>query len=171
MRISRALILLIAIAAAACASPYYKGIDLRDGMAPTDVQALARRAYAGDKEAQYLLGQRLEAGNGVGQDLEQAEALYRGAANDKGGTRWIYVPRSGPVDARNEQFEKPVTPGSVSASTRLLELTIDDQAADTSDKALEKDTGPANQLAELSFSQFALDRNLAAVMSSKSLRD
>ena len=165
MKLARGLILLIAMAAAACNSPYYKGIDLRAGMAPTDVQALARRAHAGDKEAQYMLGRRFEAGGGVGQDLEQAEALYREAANDKGGTKWIYVPQSGPVGARIEQFENPTTYGSASADERLSGPQSSENTAENQDDVLHGKDLTKKPLDELATSEFALDRKVAVLAS------
>jgi hypothetical protein len=54
--------------ATACASSNYMGISLAPGAAPTDVQHLAARAQAGDKQAQLELGERFEEGRGVPTD-------------------------------------------------------------------------------------------------------
>jgi len=79
----------------ACASSDYMGLSMAPGAALPEVQALARRAQAGDKQAQLDLGIRFEEGNGVQQDKKRARKLYRAAASDSGGTAWVYMPSPG----------------------------------------------------------------------------
>jgi len=81
---------------AACAANAYAGIPFGPGAAAPELQALARRAQAGDKQAQLELGIRYEEGRDVPVDLGRAERLYSIAANDSGGTRLIFVPSSRP---------------------------------------------------------------------------
>lgn len=81
--------------ATACASSNYMGVSLAPGAAPTDVQRLAARAQAGDKQAQLELGERFEEGHGVRADRARAMRLYRMAAADSGGPMWVYSPSSG----------------------------------------------------------------------------
>lgn len=81
--------------ATACASSNYMGISLAPGAAPTDVQRLAARARAGDKQAQLELGERFEAGDEVPADRRRAIRLYRMAASDSGGPLWVYSPPVG----------------------------------------------------------------------------
>ncbi len=59
------------------------------------LQSLARRAQAGDKQAQLELGIRFEEGRGVERDLKKAKKLYGKAASDSGGTIWVYSPPVG----------------------------------------------------------------------------
>lgn len=80
---------------AGCASNGYAGISLAPGAADSELQALARQAEAGDKQAQLDLGIRFEEGRGVPQSIARAEWLYLQAAADSGGTRPVYVPASG----------------------------------------------------------------------------
>jgi len=91
-----ALFACLATATTGCAaSSSYMGINLTPGDAPASVQALALRARQGDKQAALDLGKRLEAGDGVPQDLTRAMRLYRMAASDSGGTIWVYSPSPG----------------------------------------------------------------------------
>ena len=83
-----------------CASPsHYMGIDLVSASTAaseqTELQQLARRAQAGDKQAQLELGARFEEGRGVPVDLDKARKLYAAAASDSGGTIWVYSPPVG----------------------------------------------------------------------------
>ncbi|WCM25843.1 SEL1-like repeat protein [Sphingomonas sp. QA11] len=78
-----------------CVSSEYAGISLRPGATSADIQALARRAQAGDKYAQLALGVRYEEGRGVPRDLAKAKILYARAASDSGGTLWVYSPAVG----------------------------------------------------------------------------
>lgn len=82
-------------ALSACVSSEYMGISLRSGAAESELQALARRARAGDKQAQFELGIRYEEGRGVPIDIRRAKKLYTLAASDSGGTIWVYVPSPG----------------------------------------------------------------------------
>jgi TPR repeat protein len=78
---SQAVPLLASLALGACAAPSsYMGISLEPGAAASDLQDLARRAQAGDKQAQLDLGITYEEGRGVGVDLKRAERLFRIAA-------------------------------------------------------------------------------------------
>jgi len=79
----------------ACATHHYMGISMIPGEAAPDVQALAQRAQAGDKQAQLDLGIRFEEGAGVPQDAGRAMKLYRQAASDSGGRIWVYTPEPG----------------------------------------------------------------------------
>lgn len=64
------------------------------------MEELTRRARAGDKRAQFELGERHERGDGVSRDRQRAIALYRAAAQDSGGTRMMFVPQpNGSVSA------------------------------------------------------------------------
>jgi hypothetical protein len=78
---------------AACAAPaQYMGIGFAPGAASTELQALAMRAQAGDKQAQLDFGIAYEEGRGVSVDRRKARKLYRLASADTGGTTWAYVP-------------------------------------------------------------------------------
>jgi TPR repeat protein len=90
-----ALALLAAPLLAACAANSYAGISFAPGAADSELQALARRAQAGDKHAQLELGIRYEEGRGVAVDLARAERLYRMAASDSGGPIQVYSPPVG----------------------------------------------------------------------------
>jgi TPR repeat protein len=80
-----------ALALGACAAPgTYAGISLAAGIADPQLQALARRAQAGDKRAQLDLGIRYEEGLGVATDLGRAEKLYAIAAADAHRQTWRY---------------------------------------------------------------------------------
>jgi TPR repeat protein len=82
---SLAVPLLASLALAACAAPSsYMGISFAPGAAASNLQDLARRAQAGDKQAQLDLGIAYEEGRGDGVDLKRAEALYWMAAADTG---------------------------------------------------------------------------------------
>jgi TPR repeat protein len=67
------------------------GIGFAPGAASTELQGLAMRAQAGDKQAQLDLGIAYEEGRGVSVDLLKARNLYRLASADTGGTTWVYV--------------------------------------------------------------------------------
>jgi hypothetical protein len=85
--------LLASLALGACAAhTSYMGISFAPGAVASDLQDLARRAQAGDKQAQLDLGIAYEEGRGVAVDLRRAERLYRMAAADSGGIRPIYSP-------------------------------------------------------------------------------
>jgi len=79
----------------ACASGEYVGIPLRSGTASAELQALAQRARAGDKEAQFLLGERFEEGRGLPRNIGRARKLYAAAARDTSGTILVYAPATG----------------------------------------------------------------------------
>jgi hypothetical protein len=78
-----------------CAARSYMGIPFAAGAADPEVQALARRAQAGDKQAQLQLGIRYEEGRGAPRDLGRAERLYRLAGTDSAGTVYVYTPPAG----------------------------------------------------------------------------
>jgi hypothetical protein len=83
----------IGIALASCAAPAsYMGISLASGATADDLQGLAQRAQAGDKQAQLALGIAYEEGRGVPVDLKRAARLYGLAAANIGGTTWVYAP-------------------------------------------------------------------------------
>jgi len=77
---------------AGCASSSYMGISLKSDEAAPDIRELARRAQAGDKQAQLDLGIRFEEGVGVPHDKVRATRLYQMAATDSGGAIWVYSP-------------------------------------------------------------------------------
>lgn len=78
-----------------CTASRYAGIDMRPHGAPVDVQALARAARSGDKQAQLDLGILLEEGRGLPVDRRRALALYEAAAKKSGGFIMLYVPNAG----------------------------------------------------------------------------
>jgi len=83
------------LAAPACTSTRYMGLSMVPGETAPEVQALAQRAQAGDKQAQLDLGIRFEEGNGVPRDIKRTMKLYRQAASDSGGMMWVYSPSPG----------------------------------------------------------------------------
>ena len=90
-----AALLAAALLMGGCASQQYMGVSLKPGGADPAVQALAARAYTGDKQAQLDLGIRFEEGAGVARDLTAAKKLYLQAASDSVGTIWVYTPPVG----------------------------------------------------------------------------
>lgn len=122
--------LMLAIAAlcafAACAPNSYAGISFAAGAAPTELQSLARRAEAGDKQAQLELGIAYEEGRGVSVDLERARDLYRLAASDSGGPLYVYQPRVGEAGARVVRIERGSAPSGLDeAEARLRAFSAD----------------------------------------------
>jgi len=116
--------LLGALALAACAPTTYAGIPLRGGAADSELQELARRAHAGDKQAQLQLGIAFEDGLGVPVDLDRASRLYQQAASDSGGAVYIYSP---PVGREGSGRVIPVANGPrrqglAAARARLVRL-------------------------------------------------
>lgn len=119
----RAILLLSSFGVAAC-SGRYMGLDVSQLDRITAL--LVQRADLGDKQAQFELGQRFAAGDGVPQNCEKAEKLTRRAASASGGTLWVYSPpvTSGgqgqviPVD------RGPVQPGLAAAGNSLATGTI-----------------------------------------------
>lgn len=112
----------------ACAtSKSYVGIPLAAGSADPALQALARRAAAGDKQAQLDLGIALEEGRGIERNLGKAERLYRLAASDSGGRTWVYSPPVRPGGSgRAIPIEwGPKRPGLAEAARRLAALRSD----------------------------------------------
>lgn len=104
----------------ACTSNSYAGIAFAPSAADPALQALARRAEAGDKQAQLALGIRYEEGDGVPVDLDRARDLYRLAANDSGGPLYAYQPAVGNAPARVTRIaDAPVQPGLEEARRRL----------------------------------------------------
>lgn len=88
-----ALVLPICLVLVGCATrTSYMGIGFAQSRPETQLQSLARRAQAGDKQAQLALGYRFEAGFGVPLDIKRARKLYRLAALTTGGTIYVYVP-------------------------------------------------------------------------------
>lgn len=117
-----ALTLIAPLLLTACAtSSQYMGIGFAPGAASAELQALAMRAQAGDKQAQLDLGIAYEEGRGVTVDLSKARKLYTLASADSGGTTWVYVP---PVRAGEAGRVTPVNlgvrqSGLVEAKVRL----------------------------------------------------
>ena len=88
-----------------CAAPSsYMGISFAPGAAARDIQQRARRAQAGDKQAQLDLGIRLEEGIGIASDPNGALILYKAAASDSGGTKLLYIPASRNAPAMTVPF-------------------------------------------------------------------
>jgi hypothetical protein len=107
-----------------CATDSYAGVPLTAGAADAELQALAMRAQAGDKQAQLELGIRYEEGRGVPADPRRAARLYRLAASDSGGTVHVYTP---PVSPQSQGRVLPVQtgarqPGLEAARERLANL-------------------------------------------------
>ncbi len=114
----------MASACASTASPYY-GIDLSavyaDASTETaQIQALARRAKAGEKQAQLALGIRFEEGEGVPRDLEAARALYSQAAEDTQLKHTAFISDGGAT--RAETVYTGVEKGLEEAADRLRQL-------------------------------------------------
>jgi hypothetical protein len=114
----------LALSACAAASSY-AGIPLAPGAADEDLQQLARRARAGDKQAQLELGVRYEEGRGVPPDLKRARALYQSAASGSGGRQLVVVPgsSSGSRPTVVPISTGPRSPGISEAITRLKRLS------------------------------------------------
>lgn len=107
-----------------CAATGYAGIPLAAGAADPELQSLARRAQAGDKQAQLDLGIRYEEGRGVPVSPARAERLYRRAAQSSGGVQLVYVPAASP-QGRGQTvpfYRGPVVPGLPEAQARLAGL-------------------------------------------------
>ncbi|HEY0029048.1 MAG TPA: hypothetical protein VGC35_14380 [Allosphingosinicella sp.] len=78
------------------ASSSYAGISFKPGAAEPALEQLARRARAGDKQAQLELGVRYEEGTGVARDLKRARDLYFDAATRRSKRQTaVYLPRKG----------------------------------------------------------------------------
>jgi hypothetical protein len=91
------------------------GIPLASGAADPELQALARRAQSGDKQAQLELGIRYEEGRGVRTDYELAERLYR-TASGPSGPAFVYAPPARRGEAgRVLQMPGSSIPSSVAA--------------------------------------------------------
>jgi hypothetical protein len=104
-------IIALALCFTACAAPRsYVGISLVPGAASEYLHNLARRAQAGDKQAQLELGIRYEEGRGVPQDTDRAHRLYYAASKDTGGLTWLYTPK---VGANGQASTVPVDRGSI----------------------------------------------------------
>lgn len=112
------LLLLLWLAVGAC-SGRYMGLDASS--LDRETALLAQRAQLGDKQAQFELGQRFAAGEGVPKDCKKAIELTRRAATATGGTLWVYSPpvtKGGrgqviPVD------QGPIQPGLIAARSSL----------------------------------------------------
>lgn len=107
-----------------CAPMTAFGVDLRPGGAAPELQSLAERARAGDKQAQLALGIRLEHGDGVARDVPGAMKLYRRAATKTGGKQIIHVPagQAGGRAASVPFDQGPESPGLPEAALRLEQL-------------------------------------------------
>jgi hypothetical protein len=119
-----ALFLLPALLSACAAPTSYISIGFAPGAAAPELQTLAQRARAGDKQAQLDLGIAYEEGRGVAVDLDRAERFYRMAASASGGTVWVYVPpvRRGASGRVIAAGKRPERHGLVEASHRLALL-------------------------------------------------
>ena len=121
-RLAAALVLgATGLAGGCAASPSYMGLNLAAPELPTELRDLARRAQAGDKQAQLDLGIAFEEGRGVARDLGMARRLYAQAASDSGGTVWVYAPSpGGGAPAHVVSVDRgPKQAGMVAAKTRL----------------------------------------------------
>jgi hypothetical protein len=85
-----------AVTLTGCVSKSYAGVSFAPGAADPEVQAIARRAGAGDKRSQLQLGIRYEEGRGLRRSIERAKRLYLAAARSSGGVRHVYVPGAKP---------------------------------------------------------------------------
>jgi hypothetical protein len=127
--VSRVFVILAALAGftqlASCAVPTsYIGISLQPGAAPSELQALAMRAQAGDKRAQLDLGIAFEEGVLVPANTRSAKKLYSLAASDTGGTAWVYQPPVGNSAGRLVPFDRGrYSRGLAEARRRLAALT------------------------------------------------
>jgi hypothetical protein len=119
--------MLASLALTACTAPTsYMGISFAPGAAASDLQDLARRAQAGDKQAQLDLGITYEEGRGVAVDLEWAARLYRVAATDSGGLTWATIPGGKRGRAAVYSFQSgPRITGLKDAKRRLDSLGSD----------------------------------------------
>jgi TPR repeat protein len=126
---SRVLGLLAAFVAAmqlisCAASSSYMGIDLRQGAAPAELQALAERAQAGDKCAQLDLGIAFEEGVLAPINIRSAKKLYSQAASETGGATWVYQPAVGNSAGRLVPFNLGGNfTGQAEAQHRLMVLS------------------------------------------------
>jgi hypothetical protein len=121
------LILLSFSSLSGCSTPRnYMGIDISARAPVNSIIELARRAQAGDKQAQFELGMAYEEGQLLPRNLRRAVALYRLAAAGSSGRHWIYSPPSGAgqvgrvvaVDVGQRQS------GLVAAQARLTEMNM-----------------------------------------------
>ena len=116
----------IVLALSACTSNQYMGISLNPGAVTQELQELARRARAGDKQAQLTLGIRYEMGQGLSIDLKRARTLYMMAAGNSSKTVWIYSPSpGGGAPARVLQIDRSPIAGLEEAKRRLRGLGIE----------------------------------------------
>lgn len=98
----------VALALAGCGSGRLTAVPLEPGAAPPLLQALARLADSGDKQAQLALGIFYEEGRAVPQDWDRAERLYARAATRTGGVVYVY---SAPVTKGGSGSVIPVNTG------------------------------------------------------------
>lgn len=111
-----------------------------------------KQACTGDKQAQFMLGDMFERGDGVAQDEKRARAYYKQAATPTSGTSYIYVPGAGSVAG----YTMPVTtgtsrPGHAGAIYRLGLMLLEGRGG-------KMDVNKAQKLLE----QAAQQRNAAA---------
>jgi hypothetical protein len=142
--------LVILIGSTGCSVSNYMGIPLARGAADAGVsqpaiQALAARARAGDKRAQFELAERFENGRGVPQDHHRARALLTAAAKDRGGTRMMFVPRNGAISTVPVSSGARI-PGLPEAKAELTRL---DQAGSRSSSESTTVPDPRNSQNEL----------------------
>ncbi len=98
------------------------GVSLKPGGADPAVQALAVRASAGDKQAQYELGRWFEDSTDA-DGLKKAIKLYQIAATPRGGSRMMYTPGPSGVTASVVSTGPPIVP-SRAAQVRLAKYHI-----------------------------------------------
>jgi TPR repeat protein len=119
--------MLASLALGACAAPSsYMGVSFAPGAAASDLQDLARRAQAGDKQAQLDLGIAFEEGRGMHSDKKRAYQLYRMAAMTSGGMIYVYQPavkKGGRGGVVSVNFG-PIISGLEAAKVRLVGLKV-----------------------------------------------
>ena len=98
-----AALLLGTVGLTGCASSSYAGIPLAAGAADPELQRLARRAQAGNRQARLELGKRFEEGVGVERSRETACAVFTGKGPSAAREQWIYSPSAGKM----EQYSRP----------------------------------------------------------------
>jgi hypothetical protein len=119
------LLLTCALLLGGCARTSYMGIPLGARGAGDELARIAERARDGDRQAQYELGVRFRDGLGVPKDVAAARALFRLAAQPRGGTRVV----SNPVTASTSVvYLGPEQQGLEEARQALLALDHADRA-------------------------------------------
>ncbi|MBC2653677.1 sel1 repeat family protein [Novosphingobium aerophilum] len=124
LRVAAGLALGASALAGGCAAPTsYMGLNLTAPDLPAELRDLARRAQAGDKQAQLDLGIAFEEGHGVARNLRRAARLYAQAGSDSGGKSTFFVPTSpGGAVSTISASSGPHSPGLLAAKQRLGQI-------------------------------------------------